>query len=420
MGAITSRRELLSALRRQAWLILLILAVGLPAVYVYAKTRPHVFEGKGTLGIELPQGLDDGGASAGGLALSRRLDEIEQALQSRETLLAFGDRFGLYPGGSDESRVGKLRSALWINRLVDPGQTWNPSVLPYGIEVYAKAGDPDTAADFANAVLDQAVKEDEARVREDMDAALQRQRLALDYLVERQNELETQMDAAQAELAQLRAANPDSLPDGLEAQRTRLAALQDQFEGVQREFRNFESSQGQLSADLADRRRAQLQEQLSAIGAEIERSETAIAAAPAVERQLAEINLRIRSLDAELGAIASQRTQAELNQKLGDVGQTARLYVLEAAVPPDVPISRSRSRLAMTGGVVVLLLALAVGLGREMIHPGIRSASQMKAQLGIEPVVVIPYVNAAGVARWRMGGALLFGGVVLLLLLGWA
>ena len=88
MGPIGSFAELRSALWRQAWIILAVLAIGLPAVYAYAKSRPKVYEATGVIGIEEPLGaLASQGASIPGMRASERFDQIQRFLISRENVL---------------------------------------------------------------------------------------------------------------------------------------------------------------------------------------------------------------------------------------------------------------------------------------------------------------------------------------------
>jgi uncharacterized protein involved in exopolysaccharide biosynthesis len=398
MGPITSLYDLKTALRRQFGLIALGLALGLPAVYWYVKTRPSIYEAEGILGIEVPQGqLAD---STVGPGVTRRLDEVEQALMSRESLLALAEEFSLFAEETEAGRVRLVRDSISITRLVDAAQAWNPQVLPYAISVAVQLEDSEEAAAVANALIDQAVEEDEERVRADITSSLERQRLVLDYLVQEETRVVEQIAQTEAELAQLRGEFADSLPEVLEDQRERLVTVREQLEELESQLEGFDANQSSLSPDLAARRREQLAEQRATLQAEIDELEAAIAAAPEVEQSIAALTRRSRTLEAELTAISGQRTQAELGQQVGEYDQVARLYELEAAAAPDIPISSSKANLALAGGVAVLVLTLGVALAREILHPGIRNTAQMKAQLGVEPVVVIPYVRAPN-STWR-------------------
>lgn len=414
MGPITSWHDLKNALRRQSWLIFFILLVGMPAAYLYAKSRPSEYQAMGVLGIEVPQG--EGSDMASGPAVTRRLDEVEAALMSRGNLLDLADQFEIQPEDTEVARIRLVRDSITITRLVDQARAWDPQVVPFAISISVRQEDPEAAAAMVNVVLEQAVEEDSDRVRQDLTSALQRQRVVLDYLVGEEARVEERMALVEADLAELRAENVEALPENLEVQRERLADLEEQREGLDRQLQSFASSQNQLGDDLAERRSQQIAEQRAEVQADIEEIEAILDAAPGVERELSALNRQIRSLEAELSAISGQRTQAELNQQLGAFDQVARLFILEPALVPDIPISGSRARLAMAGGMGVLMLAFGLALAREILHPGIRNTAQMKAQLGVEPVVVIPYVRSPTTYRRRLAGsALLVGAAVIAL-----
>jgi hypothetical protein len=146
--------------------------------------------------------------------------------------------------------------------------------------------------------------------------------------------------------------------------------------------------------------------------------EAAIAATPGVERELGAMARRLVQLEAELGVVTTRRTEAAMTQLLESQDRTSRLVVLERALPAEFPSSRSRKKIAMAGAVASVMAALGLALALELTSPGIRSAAQMRRELGVDPVVVIPTLKRRRHWGCRVGG--LFAGLVALGAAGWA
>ena len=83
--------------------------------------------------------------------------------------------------------------------------------------------------------------------------------------------------------------------------------------------------------------------------------------------------------------------------------------VLETALPPIYPVSGSRKKIAMVGGIASLMAGIGLAFVAEMMKPAIRTAAQMERVLGVRPVVVIPVV--ASRRERRIGGLRKLAGV---------
>jgi tyrosine-protein kinase Etk/Wzc len=402
MGSISSFHDVLAALRRQAWLILLILAAGLPVVYWYATSRPRVYDAVAVLGVGGPQVTDPN------IDVSRQLDEIQQALMSRDNLAEQVDRFDLFDGlMSENERIGLTRGAITITKLIDPAQAWQPNAQPYGLSITVRLADPDQAASLANALLDSIVTEDARRARLRASATLDRTNEALDYLTAEEERLQAAIVDVENQIAEFRAANVASLPESLSAVRDQRTRLVSDRIALDRDLIEFEDVQG-LRSDVAGRQRQLLQEERDMLSAAIAEAEAALASAPYVERQLGALTRRLASLEAELGAVLTQRTEAGMSQYLASQVRAEHFTVLETAMPPEFPVSADQRKIALAGAVAVAALAFGLAFAREILNPVLRTAAQMQRELGVEPVVVIPSVTSRAVARRRQGLAALF------------
>ena len=105
--------------------------------------------------------------------------------------------------------------------------------------------------------------------------------------------------------------------------------------------------------------------------------------------------------------LARMRTDlAELTQRIDMAGdlhdleqrrQLERFEVVEPALLPDTPIRDSRPLLALAGGVIGAIVAVAVALLAELRHPALRTAARLQRLTGHAPLAVVP--RAAGSDR---------------------
>ena len=420
MGPFTSFSEVRSAILRQAWLILLILAVGLPAVYWYVKGIPKVYEASGVIGLEGPRAnLGDQFANPNEVGVAQRLDEIQQALLSRTYLKELAEQFELFPEAENEAtRLAMVRYVITFNRLVDPSQAWRNDAQPYGLSIGVRLEDPDATVTMANALLDAAVAVDAERERARQGVTLGRMDAILATLASEESRIGAEIAEVEARIADYRTAHADSLPENLPNVRERLSSLLSQSAALERDISGLQRTQADRPSSIAERHRADLEAMRQDLLSQIAAAQASIAAAAEVERELGALTRHLRSLETELSAIVTQRTEAQMSQGLVDDSQGTPFAVLETALPPEYPTGPSRRKVALAGAAAVAGLALGLALARELLHPVIRTASQMQKQLNLEPVVAIPYLKSPWSARHRLTQGVLLGAIFLVLLLG--
>jgi tyrosine-protein kinase Etk/Wzc len=419
MGSIGSISELRAALWRQAWLILLVLALGLPAVYYYAKSQPRVYEATGVVGLDGPQGtIMLAGQPSPDAAIGRRLEELQQTIMSRPYILDLLDRYDLLADIESELvRISLVRGAIVFNRLIDPSQSWRPDVQPYGLSVSVRLEDPEKAAEIANALLETIVAEDTRHTVARQEASVENLNSVLDYLVAEERRVSQEVDGVESEIALFRVANASSLPENLDFQHEQLAALEERRDALDREINGFERTGTQRPSDAVELRRTGLEEQRQDLLEEIDAIEAIIDAAPEVERELGALTRQRDNLETELDAIVTERTQATISQTLAVNNLGPRLVVRETALPPEYAISRSRKKVALAGAFAVGAVALGLAVARELLNPVIRTAAQMQRQLNIVPVVVIPHVGPRLLFPWRRSLVASLAGILALLAL---
>lgn len=397
MGPITSFRDIPRILIRRIWVVTLILVIGLPAVVVYALSQPRVYESTAAVQIEAAQVVErltsQTGTPFNTINPTSELELIEQQLMSRDTIQAIVDEFGLFAGlPTRGERVGRTRDAVEITALIDPEQAWRSDVHPSGLIITVRLDDADTAAAVANAFMERVLEE----ARERTSGRTER---TLEFLVSEENRLTGEIEALEAEYSQFRQDNAEALPAAISTQRTQLARLEESRITIEEQLIELESDSDRLLAETLERQRALLNQRLTLVNETIADIEATIASAPEVERQISVYDRRLEQLQGELAVITERRAQAAMNQLLESRNQAERFEVLETAIPAEYPVSASRKKLALAGGVLVVMLALAAALALEILDGRLRSPRQLERELGVEPVIAIPNLRNQGQKR---------------------
>lgn len=398
MGPIGSFRDVLTVLRRKAWLVALVLAVGLPLVVVFAQSRPRIYEATAVIQIEAPEVTVTTAGQVQGLTADGQLDLITQSLMARDNMVALIEQFGLFAEiDSRIEQVALLREAIGIVKLVDPAQAWRPDVQPSGLSITVRLGDPAAAAVVANALVDQILTE--SRARSEGRAAR-----TLEFLLAEEARVAAEIATIENQIAGFRATNVASLPEGLTAQRDRLSRLSETRLALEQQLIELEGARDRLRAEEVAARQALINDQIALVSQDIAAIEAAIAAAPGVERELSAMTRTLGQLEAELTVLTTQRTEAAMAQLLSTQDQSERFEVLERAIPPELPVSASRRKIALAGGVAVVMAAVGLALLLELLQPALRTAAQVERQLGVQPVIVVPRLRSR---RSRLRGRLI-------------
>lgn len=173
---------------------------------------------------------------------------------------------------------------------------------------------------------------------------------------------------------------------------------------------------------LLERQIALLDEQQRADEAYRAELDASIAATPQVEITLNELLRRQARLQAEFDSTVTKRTLASQGAQLEVNNQGERFELIEPAQVPDRPSSPNRLLIAAGGGVFSVAVGLALVLLVELLNQSIRTAHALEHRTGLQPIVVIPYVQTgrervAGRVRWTALVILMLGVVPVLLFL---
>ncbi len=422
MNQFQSAAEVFGALRRRVFLMLVILAIGCVLSYKFAMSQDRVYETAAVVQIEdarIPDGLAGASMQSGGSAHRVRL--IEQRLMARDNLVRIMETNDLFSAdlsiGINE-RVFLMRQSVSVEEIVNGAQSWQPGVTPTGLIIKVRLGDPQKAAAVANELMYSVVEKSRER-------GVSQARDTTDFFADEARRVEAAITATESRLAAFKEDNSDSLPSGVVSLRDQMRTLQEAMLNLDRDIITLQANASRQREEVLDRQIALLQEQKALVALRLTEMEAPIARGPEVERELSTMERELTRLRDQYSVITRRQAEAEMGQLLEDRQQSDRFEVLETALVPEYPVSRSRRQIALMGAVASVLVAIAAGFVAELMNPAIRSAAQLERALGIQPVVSIPYVESrrdTGRRRmlWLAGLVAIAGAFFAAVRYGWA
>lgn len=383
--------EVLAALRRRALLIIVVTFLGCFGSLYYALGQSKVYEATAVVQIEDAQVPDQlAGALATNTDAARRIRLIEQRLMARDNLVRVMEKHVLFadnPAMTMTERVGWMRDAVRIQQLVSQAQTFAPGGnAPSGLMITVRLDDPDKAANVANELMQLVIEQSRSR-------SVSRARDTFDFFATEEARVGAEIEDLEGRMAAFKRKNAEQLPSGVVDLRTQRSTLRATDLDLDQQILTIETSSDRTRDDVRLRQIAALQEQKALIASRITEIERLILGAPEVEREFNRLEREMTMLREQYEVITRRKAEAELGQMLENRQATDRFEALETALPPEFPVSRSRKKLALMGGVASVLAGLAAAFVVETMNPVIRSAAQMERMLGIQPVVAIPVVT---------------------------
>ena len=390
MNQFQSFGEVLSAVRRRAWLILLVTFVGCLASLTYALSQIKAYEATAVVQIEdarVPDRLAGAGTDQGGGL--RRVQLIEQRLMARDNLVRIMETHDLFaddPTMTMKQRVFRMRQAARIEEIINNANQFAPGGnAPSGLRIVVSLADPQKAADVANELMQSVIEQSRSR-------SAGSARETVDFFVSEEARVGAEIESLAEEIAAFKRENAEQLPAGAADLRSQLASLREADLDLDREIVAMQTSAARQREAVTERQVALLQEQKRLIAERIASHEALIAGAPEVEREMNRLEREMTQLQEQYTIITRRRAEARMGQMLEDRRATDRFEVLETALVPEYPVSRSRKKMAIMGGLASVIAGLAVAVVVELMNPTLRTAAQMERALGVQPVVAIPTV----------------------------
>ena len=416
-----SFEEVFSALKRRMGLIILITLIGCVVSVLVALTRVPVYNAIAVVQIEdaqvsspssIPGGAPDPRA---GLDARRTVSLIEQRVMSRDSLLAIMDRYDLFtefPNITLSQRLDMMRRSVSISPILS-GEAWQPNQSVSGMVIEVNLDEAQKAADVANDLLARVMEE--ARTR-----SVERAQVELQFFATEEARIQEEIVAAEAQIAEFKSANAEVLPSNVSVLQGELTTLNGSLLTLRQEILSLESNSTRVRPEALERQVSLIEDQIALVESRIAELNALLARAPAIERELASLERELTQLNEQFTVISRRKADAEMSQSLEEQRQLARFEVLEPAIAPVYPVSRSKRSIAMLGGIASGMLAVGVAFLLEMLNPPIRNAAQMERVLGVRPVISVPVIETgtAVPTKKKSNGSKFGWGVLIALLLG--
>lgn len=398
MGPIYSIGDLVDMLRRRALLIVCVTAIGCVLAVVYALLQPHRYQSSEVLQIEQPKIADDLARSTVDGSAARRLQLIEQQLMARDNLLEMVDKLQLFddvPNLLPSDKVFMLRQALTITGVaavrdgaMDDGAI---AVLTITAEMESPEKAQAVASEFADRTRALSMAQRQEQTRETLEFFAAKEARLIEDIAQLESEMagyrrennlaiDSNILLLQSDLTSLSSAI-------LELDREIIAArlARDRIADTEARAATIEREQEELDAQLASltTQRQLLEQRRSALSASMQ-------ATPDVERELARYDRRLEQLQQQLDMVSARRNEAEVGVSLETNARSERMITIEEAQIPDYPVTMSRRRRAILGGIAAGMAAFFLAFLMEVRNPVMRTARQMERETGLRAVVSIP------------------------------
>lgn len=396
MGPIYSLDDFLDMLRRRAGLIVIVATLGCIASVAFALMQQHMYQSSEVIQIEQPKIANDLAPSTVEGSSARRLQLIEQQLMARSNLTALIEKFGLYDdlsGLRQSEKVDLLRSAVTITGLAAAREGFSDdgtiSVLTITAEMDSAERAQAVAHEFANLTRALSATRRQEQTRE-----------TLEFFQKQEDNIVRDIAALEEELEAFRRDNDLSIEGSVAFRRDEITSLNTAILALDRDIIAAQLGRSRIDPSARETTVQRLEDefdaQLSSLTAQrtlLDGRRTALSeslqTSPEIERALASFDRRMTQLQGQLDVISTRRNEAEVGFSLEAADRGERLITLEEARRPDYPYTRSRTTLALMGGVVSVFAAIALAFLLELRHPVLRTARQMERETGLRPVIAI-------------------------------
>jgi len=413
MGPIQSFAEFFDMLRRRAWLLLVLTALGTGWSVLFALSLPHVFASSEVIQIESPRITDNLAQTTVNGSSARRMQLIEQQLMARDAILATIGKLGLFddlPDLTTAEKVDLFRKSVSIEGVAAAREGGTDDGTISILRISAQFGSPEKA---------QAVAHELAARTLQLSASARRDqtRATLEFFVSEETVLTDAIVDLEKEIAAYREQNDIAMTGTLGLRQVELTSMNDAISDLERSMITVQreldaiDTQSQRSATVRrvkelDQQLATLREQRAYFDQRAQDLQNALSNSAEVERRTRIFERRLNQYQDQLDEISARRSEAEIGNRLEMNRQAERLEILEAASLPDDPVAPSRRKIALAGVISSVFGALVIAFLLDLRHPVLRFSAQMEREMGFLPAVSIPTLKPvkSQVGRWPFRG----------------
>ena len=293
--------EIISAVKRRFWLMILCVAVITPLGMVTAMSLPSMYSSTAKILIEAQQIPDSLVRATVRVSAAERMALLQQRLLTRQNLLDLADRMDLFadkPGLSPTAVAEAVRGAIEIKDIRLRDGSRGP-VLSAAFSITYRSRNRNEAARVANELVSMALEQNiQNRSQRASETRL--------FLQNKVKELATSLIGLEQTIADFKADNDETLPESLQSRRAELGDMRTRNFELQREVAALNERKIILEESLTLGRPALVSAaQLTPEEVDLQRLERELAQVSAIyaasHPNVRRLTLQIEALKATLG-----------------------------------------------------------------------------------------------------------------------
>lgn len=445
--------------QRRWWIIIPVLAGAMAAIIAIVMVPP-VYRSNAVMLVQSPQ-LPTNVIGADELdVVDRRIARIRQQVTARPELIALIERHGLYDSERRSNPLSEVIEDMREAITLTPSQSTSPDIA-----ATQKTIAFDLAFDYRDPAATQAVVQDLMNRILQLDASgnVEQATNTVQFLTDQSKGLEAQITDLQGKIGLINARNGGVLSSGsmvlnggsgsydvqiaalqrdnqsliqqrniaqtsdvrdpiVSAAEQRLAAARAMFSETHPDViaakqnlvqaRELAKSNTQkIPVDTIDQQIAFNNAQISALRAaksgeqaQVNAQLSSQARAPLVQQQIADLQLRLTSVNAQYEEVQTRLMAARAGVRAEDEQMSERLSVVEPPVIPDSPSWPDRWIFALGGIGGGLALGVMLAFAIEFLLRPIRGPAALYNIMGAAPLGVIPVITPKGTKKRTWSG----------------
>lgn len=363
-----------------------IMIIGIFISVYYAMSLPPTYQSTSVVQILQPTILAANSRNQTNTSAFHRLEVIKQQMMSRGSLENIIQKNGLYTGPENSSIADKIslfREATELVEIQSEALRWRADSMPTSLNITFKSASPVKAALIANELADELI----TLSREQNVTETQK---ALAFFESERTRVGNEISKLDAEISTFKQVNADQMPEGLTRLRQQLVLLDESVFQLESEIVSLKSTMANNLNPITSRKLGQLQRQHELAGTKRQILIKQLARGPEVERAFITLTRKLKQLSDQLGIINKNRSEAEMNEMIEASRQQSNFKILDRALEPKHPVSPNKKKIVAQGFILSFALTLALIIFLEYKNGFVRTSSQMKQQLDLEPVMIMP------------------------------
>ena len=374
--------------KNRAVVFLMLFIIGVVATIIYTLQQPRVYRAVSVIQIESPQ-ISEAVAGGIGTSATHRLQLIEQRLMARDNLGEMIGRHGLFADAVEmtlNDKVVLLRESISISQITgELAAGFGAVSVPSGLVIQVELGDPQKAAELANALV-------ETVIEQNNDRRSNQARETLTFFANEESRLLAQVEELENRISSFKQTNAEILPESVSTLIEQESDFQSAILEIDQQIVTLRSDNSRQRAEFVERQVAILEEQKMLLTERLFGIRELMQRAPEVERRLSQLNRELTLFQSQYAVVTENRAEAELSLSLEDRKQAERFEILETALPPEFPVSTSRRMIFVTGAGISFFVSGALIFFFSNLSPVIRNGKRLKEELDMTPVVSIPNI----------------------------